>query len=112
MGSVEGIRGGMLDSLGMPEVEHTPHGIRVVATVLGPREPDEATEVGIGRQLAERARAALRAQGERRLPVGVVLEAVDHSDSAICEEADGGHNAFLEGKRCYRAILSFIPTRN
>jgi hypothetical protein len=112
MGTDSSISGGMLDLLGVPEVETAPNTIRVVATVMAPREPNKAMERRIGRQLAERARAVLRQQGERRAPAAVIVEAMDHSDSAICEGADGQRNAFLEGERCYRAILSFIPGRN
>ncbi len=82
MGSVEGVRGGMLDLLGVPEAEHAPDGIRVVATVLGPREPGEALESALAASLRRLNVQPSESKGERRLPAAVVIEAMDHSDSA------------------------------
>lgn len=80
---------------------------QVVATLLGPLEPDEAEMKEIGSELARRAEVELvELTPEGFSPAGYVDMAFGRSDHADCQAPSGETvNAFLSGMRCYRVVF-------
>jgi len=78
--------------------------VEVVATVLRTSDPDEPMRVGIGRVLAERARAKVEGT-----PAGIAEARVEVRDEGECEDLDGRRvRSFGSDQRCYRLTLHVV----
>jgi hypothetical protein len=101
----EDVKNAALSLLELPVIGAQADVVEVVATVLGPYEPEEAMRVSLGHVLAERAREGMGS----RTPVGLAGVDVDYSDEADCEDLQGRQvSSFGADERCYRLRLLVV----